>query len=611
MTNVRAQPSFVYAPVRFERTRPWSREFRKIFRSVAEANQVERGDLYLGELSAGVAKSMKSRGHPAKLPEVLCEQELMQIFGLFDLHGRRIYDVPAQIVARARTYELMRKRCRELALPETSVYLHFGELDELNIDGVQYEGCFVSWRTATAELSIAFAKVNAFAAGIAATGARSDLLSAPLDCVNLDGTVKEALAATDERLKTQNSDVTGKILSELNEKFGVAQVESWHLREDIAKQLDSIDIAPSSAFPVFGRLVLGTLEAIRSNQFEWSAAWPRDAVDVDVLAAETEQREGRIGTASRTLDKERFCPIYTWTGTIAPAESSASHLRFAELAAPASRTVKSYFDYFGRSQDELALIQEIDKDIKAILRKGVPKLAIGPDEIGNLGANDIFSARMRKIVDDVVAKNPGLTSESLLNDPEFREHLNRNMEELFVTYRLVLNHRLFGENTVQIQNEDADSLVLTPITAGVADFTMNSPAMSFVYTSRGAINASTGSISSPRDVEKQLPNAGYDMAITAAVAVHPQTGYPHPVMTIWAFHGSGNTWPKGWRRMLYLDPAWTWQQVLSTDWERLNGKKGDSTIGVVLDDKHFYQELRPFFNMIVASYVRYGGVQKT
>lgn len=168
MASQRVSPASysIYAPLRYEATRPFSVKLGEQYQRFANLGLTARNRHLIHDIAPGMRKAMKVAGKPIGENAILSELSNFLAFGEFLKGGRIIYDFHKKLTSALLSTDVDEMPVSALPKPADSLYIHFGDIEHLSAECSNIEGAFVSWRSVPGEtetLNISLATKNHFA----------------------------------------------------------------------------------------------------------------------------------------------------------------------------------------------------------------------------------------------------------------------------------------------------------------------------------------------------------------------------------------------------------------------------------------------------------------
>lgn len=133
----------IYAPIRYEATRPYAVSIGRAFAGHARKGEKARLAFVHDSLFTLVKNAVTRIGAEQGPGPVQGEMSNVQIFGIYNQAGRVIYDMRKPLTTALLMTDVEDIPCGELVFPSEAFYLHFGQLKDLSVDGLAVEGAFV------------------------------------------------------------------------------------------------------------------------------------------------------------------------------------------------------------------------------------------------------------------------------------------------------------------------------------------------------------------------------------------------------------------------------------------------------------------------------------
>ena len=134
----------IYAPIRYEATRPYSVLFGKRFIANDRQGERQRIQFVQGELLELLRTAVKKLGYVNGPGPVQSEIVNVQVFGYFQANGKIIFDVAKSLTQSLLLTDTEDIPCSELVFPASGFYLHFGSGTGLVDEGLEIQGAFVT-----------------------------------------------------------------------------------------------------------------------------------------------------------------------------------------------------------------------------------------------------------------------------------------------------------------------------------------------------------------------------------------------------------------------------------------------------------------------------------
>ena len=141
--QVKINSQSLYAPLRYEATRPFAAQLGKRFIAASRQGERQRQAFVFGELLGLVRKEVER--HPVDGPgPTQSEMVTVQAFAEFQAQGKIIFDVAKPLATNLLLTDAEAIPCSELIFPAPCFYLHFGTECGLTDEGFDIEGAFVT-----------------------------------------------------------------------------------------------------------------------------------------------------------------------------------------------------------------------------------------------------------------------------------------------------------------------------------------------------------------------------------------------------------------------------------------------------------------------------------
>jgi hypothetical protein len=134
----------VYAPVRFEATRPYAKRIGRMIASRFTQDDTARFKFLKNELAPIISREMDALGQPEDAASRQFEFSNIQVFGAFYRSNRIVFDLHKALCCALLSTDITDIPCAAFSMPAESVYLHFGQSCDLSNGIKNIEGAFLT-----------------------------------------------------------------------------------------------------------------------------------------------------------------------------------------------------------------------------------------------------------------------------------------------------------------------------------------------------------------------------------------------------------------------------------------------------------------------------------
>lgn len=291
MTGNRVKPASysIYAPLRFEVTRPYAKDISYKLGNKYYKNKEEPLNIIMRELNIFLKAYLNIRGYEYSKILALSELPITEAYAYYFKGGRVIYDIHSSLIHALAHTDVDKLTLSTIPTIQQSFYLHFGEIGDILPECGSIEGAYVSWVTyaTTRTLQVCLVK--------------SKTSSLPVQMTNI----------MDEMPTVFHIDVseTGKLISDqIEERIAdkAEQTKDFKLDEQFKNATDrGIRILTTT----FSKLVVNCLFYLQAAQDDVEERWddraPYDLVNQSLNAVKI----GTRNTADRTLTNQDYIKI--------------------------------------------------------------------------------------------------------------------------------------------------------------------------------------------------------------------------------------------------------------------------------------------------------------
>lgn len=121
--KVSIQEKSIYAPIRYEATRPYARPLGRLYIARVRQGETARNRFVQHELFGNVSHEVERLGKPDGPGPVQSEMSNVQIYGNFDAGGRIIFDGARPLTRSLLMTDAADIPCSELVFPARNFYL--------------------------------------------------------------------------------------------------------------------------------------------------------------------------------------------------------------------------------------------------------------------------------------------------------------------------------------------------------------------------------------------------------------------------------------------------------------------------------------------------------
>jgi hypothetical protein len=230
------------------------------------------------------------------------EMLLLGWFGTFLERGRFIYDFQPDLIEVLAKAPLGDVAVGDLKMLEGTIYFHYGPIAELFIDGVQYEGAYVSWLPKRQLLSIVALEAGALSSkpvrSISAD--RGEVL--PIFMNNLNESLTSAITNTRTELIKKDRVAKAQVaqmMAQLGKQYGEVMYDKT--------QFEDMEWAKTAAMhEPFTRLVLGTYAFLTTYPEDAVVTWPSDTPAARWEKVNKPANIAKAAIAQKVLDNEGY-----------------------------------------------------------------------------------------------------------------------------------------------------------------------------------------------------------------------------------------------------------------------------------------------------------------
>jgi len=187
---------------------------------------------------------------------------------------------------------------------------------------------------------------------------------------------------------------------------------------------------------------------------------------------------------------------------------------------------------------------------------------------------------------------------------EYEAPLKQLLLVINYEYHVLLNFRLSGEKVFNFSDKLITLLAQTSSNVKCEYVVAPFPASIFVTKSVVAINLLYSFLRGEAAGDPAVQRAGveYDIPLTVFVLELPPGRLSHPSIAFYVFQGDVRKQAAMTKRVLYLNPEWSVEQALKTDWAAVENGKGLSSAYPRLapdTDEQFYSDGLAFFRVLI------------
>jgi len=325
-----------FAPIRYQASRPWWKSLGKLAAQVAMSDFAKRSKLLHQELHPAVIKAVRER-LGVRDPHVFQnETNEIQTFGGFLGYGRVIYEISEALADNLAVTEFDEVALEDLELRPGTVYLHFGDHPVLNIEGVQYEGIYVSWLERESLLSINVVRHRAFQKKPIHFMVADTSESLPVFFLSKEQTLNSAISASRQRLENQNKEALQQV-EQIKQQF-IAQ----GMDPDVSAVLQAIGVVPSEEmYRRITSLSLAVLCFLSARPDDIEEGWPVDTPS-ELAARAMAPTGARKEAAQRQLENEGYLRVRYVGAKFADSSDTVRFFRRGESSGDIARIIATH-----------------------------------------------------------------------------------------------------------------------------------------------------------------------------------------------------------------------------------------------------------------------------
>lgn len=325
MASQRVSPTrySLYAPLRYEVTRPFAVRTGTHFVLRTKGNLQQRHQYLVNELMPSIQRVMASLGRQPGPGPGQAEMANIQVFGEFLRGGRVIYDFHKRLTTALLATDVDSIPVSAIPRPNESLYIHFGATDGPGDETQDLEGAFVSWSTAPGEperMMVDFTTRDQFGEVIFWLNETGEpMTGVTIDVSDSSKGIVAALEESVDEIMTQNElfvEQKRAMEAEMIEKYGeIISIPSpiTSLRADLPLLRKGIALVVNC---------LLFLSAAPEDVVErWDDRAPADLV----LQAEHGEKPGTRKTAERTLSNRDYLKVRLVGHQFAESVASSWH----------------------------------------------------------------------------------------------------------------------------------------------------------------------------------------------------------------------------------------------------------------------------------------------
>jgi len=259
-------------------------------------------------------------------------------------------------------------------------------------------------------------------------------------------------------------------------------------------------------------------------------------------------------------------------------------------------------------EEDAAYIRENAPDLKTISINALPEgLPHGVE--GVLEAYIDWNARRQAVA-------RGLTPDEAVR--QFRAHVSRGGSDIQsmaqssqMQYAYSLNSRLSGDKVFYVAEALTERLSHTEADLHCAFLRLPFPSFQIIYTSKLAIDLFYNHVDANGSASGPLKGVDYKAPLTLYVTRLPESADSAHSLLITTLHareitGQDPAMYAMSSRQLNIDPNWTVEEAIRTDWKKLDAEKGivqdrgeEDGNPYALSDAAFYQEGFAFYRLVM------------
>lgn len=291
----------VYAPLRYEATRPYAVLLGKLFSANARMGERARQEFVGNELLDLVIPAVSQVGNPRGPGPAQAEMVNVQIFGNFQDAGKIIFDLNKSLSRALIMTDALDIPCGEIELPAPAAYFHFGRLQGDEATVTQIEGAFIC-RTGS-RLMIDLVPFGFGSPMFTLLPQGEPLIGVSIDVSDPQKPIAQALHDSVEMVVRHNNEVLAK----------AAEIE-----REIEARHGQIVKVPSPAHrladnePMLRRtlaLILNAIFYLSAEPEDCIEGWGSDAPEDVVHQLQSATKTGTIRTLQNTLLKSGYTKV--------------------------------------------------------------------------------------------------------------------------------------------------------------------------------------------------------------------------------------------------------------------------------------------------------------
>lgn len=299
--HIKINEKSIYAPIRYEATRPYAVSFGKLFISNDRQGEKQRLKFISGKLMDLLLESVGKLGYVDGPGPVQSEILNVQIFGHFQENGKIIFDIAKPLAQNLLHTDTNEIPCSELVFPASSFYLHFGSGTGLLDEGLEIQGAFVTVLPETLLVDLVpctFGQVRFYSLPLG-----EQVLGISVDISDGEKTVNKALTESINSVISKNAQAFAEIErveAELTAKYGEVvkvpmPVERLAEKEPLLRKGLS--------------LVINTLFYLTAEPDDLNESWGQDVPSEILSSLANVDKNGTKKTIENTLLKAGYLKV--------------------------------------------------------------------------------------------------------------------------------------------------------------------------------------------------------------------------------------------------------------------------------------------------------------
>lgn len=328
-------PKSAFAPLRYQSTRPWWKELGKLAAKCSMSDMAKRSKIIMNDLGPAVMKIVRERLGVQDPRVFQNESGNIQIFGGFVAYGRIIYEMSDTLVDNLAITDFDDVTLEDLELPNSIVYLHFGDHPVLNIDGTQYEGMFVGWHESERLLSVQAVRHLAYTKKPLHFRNEDSIESLPVFFVSKNETIKSAIQASRQKLEDQQR-IAMQQLEQIKSQYKGFDLDTRGFLHDIQS------LPSETEYRRIVSLALSSLCFLAARPEDVNEGWPIDTPKELVERATMDSQAGKRTSAHRQLENDGYVLVRYVGAEFSQSTDAVRYFRKGDSQADLERTMATH-----------------------------------------------------------------------------------------------------------------------------------------------------------------------------------------------------------------------------------------------------------------------------